>query len=108
MRRAAGGTILALPPTGPVLGAISGAAFTEETVALDAGDVLALYTDGLTEAGPTRTALLTGDGVATLLAGLPGTEDAQEVVTYLITGVDAYAGGIVSDDQCLLVGIVDG
>lgn len=105
--RRAGGGIVALPPTGPVLGAISGAAFTEETIALTAGDVLALYTDGLTEAGPTRAALLTGDGVADILADI-GSENAQEVVAHLISRVDAYAGGIVSDDQCLLVGIVDG
>ena len=108
VRRAADGEIVALAPTGPVLGGFSGAAFTEERVVLEPGDALALYTDGLTEAGPTQTDLLTGDGVARLLAGLAAGESASQLVSGLIAGVDAHAAGIVSDDQCLLVGVVDG
>jgi serine phosphatase RsbU (regulator of sigma subunit) len=106
--RAATGEVEALPPTGPVLGAFSGAAYTEETVRLEAGDVLALYTDGLTEAGPSRTALLTGDGVGTLLREHAGRGRADEIVSRLIAGVDAYAGAGIRDDQCLLVGVVAG
>lgn len=106
IRRAASGEVVALPPTGPILGAISGAVFTKENIVLESGDVLALYTDGLTEAGPTRKALLTGDGVADLLRGLTGIADPQEIVSRLMAGVDAYAGSGVRDDQCLLVGVV--
>ncbi len=106
--RAATGQVEMLPPTGPVLGAISGAIYTEETVVLETGDVLALYTDGLTEAGPSRTALLTGDGVARLLQQQMGRQSAAEIVTELIAGVDSYAKGGVRDDQCLLIGIAQG
>ncbi len=104
--RAATGETEPLPPTGPILGAIGGASYTEQTVTLRAGDVLALYTDGLTEAGPTRTALLTGDGVADLLRQQVGIRDAQQIVARLMDGVDAYAGRGVRDDQCLLVAVV--
>ena len=104
--RRATGAVEALPPTGPILGAISEAVYAEELVTLETGDVLALYTDGLTEAGPTRTALLTGDGVAALLAAEVGRTDAQEMVERLIAGVDAYAQSGVRDDQCLLIGVV--
>ncbi len=104
--RADSGEIEPLPPTGPVLGAITGASYTEEAVTLNDGDVLALYTDGLTEAGPTRTALLTGDGVAELLRRQSERGSAGAIVNGLLAGVDAYAGQGVRDDQCLLVGVV--
>ena len=104
--RAATGRVEALPPTGPILGGIEGAAYAEEAVRLEPGDVLALFTDGLTEAGPTRTALLRGDGVADLLQALAGLQSAEEILARLMSGVDAYAQGGVRDDQCLLVGVV--
>jgi serine phosphatase RsbU (regulator of sigma subunit) len=106
--RAASGIVEPLPPTGLVLGTIRGATYTEETVHLETGDMLALYTDGLTEAGPSRTAMLTGDGVADLLRGLQGVTDPQTVVARLMAGVDTFAGLGVRDDQCLLVGVVTG
>ena len=104
--RAATGQVEELPSTGPVLGGFEGAAYTEESVKLERGDVLALYTDGLTEAGPTRTSLLTGDGVAAFLREQAGQESAPEIVTRLIARVDDYAQNGIRDDQCLLIGVV--
>ena len=103
--RAATGQIEELPATGPVLGGFAGADYTEEVIKLERGDVLALYTDGLTEAGPTRTALLTGDGVAALLRAQASSRSAPEIVSRLIAGVDAYAQSGIRDDQCLLVAV---
>ncbi len=106
------GQVEPLPPTGPVLGGFAGATFTEESVRLDPGDILAVFSDGLTEAGPTRTALLTGDGVASLLAesaagrGAREPASAEAVVKYLMAGVDAHAEAGIRDDQCLLVAVV--
>ncbi len=104
--RAASGQVEALPPTGPVLGAFLEAKYAEETVQLEPGDVLAVFTDGLTEAGPSRTALLGADGVAALLRETASAQSASAIVSHLISGVDGYAKGGVRDDQCLLVGIV--
>jgi PAS domain S-box-containing protein len=104
--RSAAGLVESLPPTGPVLGAFPEAEYAEETVRLEPGDVLAIFTDGLTEAGPSRTALLTGDGVAALLRESPSLKSATEIVSHLISGVDAHAQGGTRDDQCLLVGVV--
>ena len=108
--RSATGQVEPLPPTGPVLGAFTDASFTEEAVRLEPGDVLALFTDGLTEAGPTRVALLTGDGVSVLLAETAGREanapeSAEAVVQSIMAGVDAHAEAGIRDDQCLLVAV---
>lgn len=48
--RAATGRFETLEPTGPALGLICGAAFDEAEVTLENGDLLVLYTDGVTEA----------------------------------------------------------
>ncbi len=108
--RHATGQVEPLPPTGPILGGFSESSFTEESVQLDPGDVLALFTDGLTEAGPTRVALLTGDGVSVLLGETAGREanapdGAEAVVKYIMAGVDAHAQAGIRDDQCLLVAV---
>jgi len=100
--RAGAGVVEGLPPTGPVLGTFEGAVYGEETVRLEAGDVLALFTDGLTEAGPTRAAMLGGDGVAALLRGQAGQRSAPLIVSRLMAGVDAHSGSGPRDDQCLL------
>ena len=104
--RASTGSVEPLPPTGPVLGAFVGAEFEERVVRLDEGDALALFTDGLTEAGPTRSDLLTGAGVEGLLEQQRGLTNPHQIVEGLMAGVDAHAGAGVRDDQCLLVAVV--
>lgn len=47
---AAGGTLTDLPATGIAMGAIIDAPFTQDTVQMLPGDILVLYTDGITEA----------------------------------------------------------
>ena len=114
VRRAAGAVEL-LPPTGPVLGSFEGAAFEERSVTLLPGDAVAIFTDGLTEVGPSRTDMLGIEGVADLLRGavIPAEADRAEAVAEhlalrLIAGVEAAAvGGVMRDDMCLLVAVVE-
>lgn len=106
--RGATGAAEELAHTGPVLGTFRGAAYGEAAVSLAAGDVLALFTDGLSEAGPTRAAMLGGGGVAALMRGQAGQPDAAQIVSGLMAGVDAHAGSGPRDDQCLLVGVASG
>ena len=104
--RAGTGEVEELASTGPILGGFEGADYTEGSVTLGRGDVLALFTDGLTEAGPTRSSLLGGEGVARLLRAQAGRRDARGIADRLIAGVDDYAQSGIRDDQCLLIGVV--
>lgn len=103
-----------LLPTGPVLGTFVGAVFTERSVSLAPGDALALFTDGLTEAGPDHKDMLGIEGVAALLAAprphsraVNADQRAEDFLLRLIAGVDQYAQGGVRDDVCLLVAVVE-
>ncbi len=115
IRRAVGGAAEHLVPTGPVLGSFDGAIFEERAVVLGPGDALAVFTDGLTEVGRSRTQMLGIEGIADLLAEAVTSEQtgsaeaaAEHLVRRLIAGIDAAAqGGVTRDDVCLLVGVVE-
>jgi serine phosphatase RsbU (regulator of sigma subunit) len=103
----------AIVPTGPVLGGFDAGTFTESVVSLLPGDVLALFTDGMTEIGPNRKDLLELEGVSQILqqyvAGnlrFDKQRDPQAILDYLVSGVDAFGQGGVRDDIALLVGVV--
>ena len=109
------GRIEELPPTGPVLGTFVGAVFTERSLMLAPGDALALFTDGLTEAGPDHADMLGIEGVSALLAAprpldadSPAEQRAEDFLLRLIAGVDQFAQSGVRDDVCLLVAVVEG
>ncbi len=104
IRRTPDGHVDELPPTGPVLGMTDTARYQQRTLTLAAGDAFALYTDGLTEAGPDRRHMLGVDGLTEFIK--PPAGSAQEIVSRIISGVDAYTGGVFRDDVCLLVGVV--
>jgi PAS domain S-box-containing protein len=125
--RTAMGKVERLAPTGPVIGGFASAGgYAEETVLLAPGDVLALFTDGMTEIGPNRRELLEIEGLTELFARCcavesgasslrdgnvrPSSEVALAIRNRLIAGVEAYAGSAAGrrDDIALLVGAVDG
>lgn len=118
--RAKSGTVEQLPPTGPVLGGFeSSAGYRESTLSLEPGDVLALFTDGMTEVGPNRKDLLEIEGLTALFARCcreaaasprPSTsENASMIKNGLIAGVEEHAGGPSGrrDDIALLVGVTE-
>lgn len=112
LRRAATGDVESLEPTGPVLGVDENAIFTERMIRLLPGDALAIFTDGLTEVGPSRREMLGIEGVENLLAAAPsGEEDAarqaEAIALWMVNGVDtASRDGVTRDDMCVLVGVV--
>jgi len=102
-----------------VIGAISDSTFISENVRLHAGDVFALFTDGFTEAGPTRHQLLSIDGVAAIFQSIMensyGNDSAHTANTalafmslleqQLLARVEQFAGGpeALRDDIALLL-----
>ena len=114
LRRAGTRAVERLAPTGPVLGADENAVYEEKRVSLGPGDVLAVFTDGATECGPSRREMLGVEGVAALL-GAPWTPEeaggglAEAVARRLADGVVAASqGGVARDDTCILVAVAEG
>ncbi|MGO8671534.1 MAG: SpoIIE family protein phosphatase [Capsulimonadaceae bacterium] len=110
--RAALKETLLLSPTGPALGVFEDAAFTEANLTLADGDVLALFTDGLTESGTDRMQLIGIDGIAGSLtrhasATAPSPERASALVNRLIADAAAYNPSAPRDDVCLFVAVAE-
>jgi PAS domain S-box-containing protein len=108
--RAADGTIEELSPTGRVLGAFAEAIYEERVVSMASGDILAIFTDGLTEARTAPKQLLEIDGVRSIFqqALKKNTRlSVEEIVADIMAGVEAAAlpDGI-RDDVCLLVACI--
>jgi sigma-B regulation protein RsbU (phosphoserine phosphatase) len=98
--------IVELGPTGPVLGGFPGASYEERAVVLSPGDVLALFTDGLTEAGASRKDLLELSGVAEILreSAAAAPDDPREIAARMMRRVEEAATPAgMRDDVCLLV-----
>jgi PAS domain S-box-containing protein len=116
LRRAATGQVEQLMPTGPILGSIENARYIEEAVSLAAGDALAIFSDGLTEVGLTRSTMLGIEGVTALFEKPVAEVEAQDaagmaehLILRLIEEVNAAAaGGVMRDDVCLLIAVVEG
>ncbi len=113
--RAADGRMEPLDATGAIMGAIEGAQFVQPCVTLHPGDALAIFTDGLTEVGASRSNLLGVEGVSALLEsaavraqGRNAAETAEILTADLIRGVDLYAEAGARDDMCLLLAVVEG
>jgi len=98
LRRATDGSVVRLPATGPLLGAVASATYTDESTFLGDGDTLILYTDGVTEARSGNT-FFGEDRVEDALK--PG-GTAGEVVERLISAVRRFVQADLRDDVAVL------
>jgi serine phosphatase RsbU (regulator of sigma subunit) len=96
----AGGALEAVGDPGTMLAVLAQPRFVEARVALDEGDVLLLYTDGVTEAGP-RDRQFGNDGFRELLMTLAG-EPPDRVVDAVEAAVVDLQDGHPRDDIALL------
>ena len=103
--RSAAGTVAAIPTkTNMVVGAMEGQTYARETLALRPGDVLVLYTDGVTEAFNEADQLYGEDRLDRCLGALPAEASAAEILRGVVADVAAFAGAREqSDDITMLV-----
>lgn len=97
-----------LESSGPPLGVAEFAEYSESRTTLGAGDTLLLYTDGISESGPSRRDLLGTDGLARLFGAAPGRAgagepDMQAEAMHLVAAAGERAQGLFRDDVCLLI-----
>jgi serine phosphatase RsbU (regulator of sigma subunit) len=97
----AGGGVTEVGATGTLLGAVEHPALRDVEIALDPGDTLLLYTDGVTEAR-TPEGMFGTDRLAALLAGSAGL-DAAGVVRRVEEAVADAPEHSAVDDVALLV-----
>ncbi|MDP9346544.1 MAG: SpoIIE family protein phosphatase [Actinomycetota bacterium] len=96
----ADGEVEAAGTFGGLLGLLEAPRLHDTTAALAPGDVMLLYTDGVTEAGP-RDAPFGQSGLASLLQGLAGREP-QRVVDAVESAAVGAQSGEPRDDIALL------
>jgi PAS domain S-box-containing protein len=103
LHRAADGQVARLDSTGPPLGVADNAVYTEGRVTLTTGDMLFLYTDGLSEAGPNRRDLLGTDGLTRFLRTHAAHPELSTAVAMIVADTGAFAEGRFHDDVCTLL-----
>ncbi|BDI30574.1 hypothetical protein CCAX7_60080 [Capsulimonas corticalis] len=101
--RRANGTIQTLETSTPPLGVTANAHYSDCVITLASGDALLLYTDGVSEAGPSRRDLLGTDGLIRLLDALRTDTNAQQQAETIVAEASAYANGAFSDDVAVLL-----
>jgi sigma-B regulation protein RsbU (phosphoserine phosphatase) len=102
-RRAADGRRVRYPNGSLPLGIEEGERFSAGSVRVERGDVLAVFTDGLTEVQDRGGRELGVEGVARLLEGAPA-GDLEAMHAAVMAGV--WGHGVQMDDQSLVVVMV--
>lgn len=98
----ADGEILVLQEGGLPLGVAAKAEYASLTVTQHIGDLLLIVTDGLTEARQ-GTQYLGEQGVAALARRSLGMDSLAATGQAILEGAQAFAGGHLHDDACLLL-----
>lgn len=91
-----------LEATGMVLGAMETASYEERSVPLEPGDLLALYSDGITEAQSSSGAFFDERAVAEILEGDPEAP-VQQLAISVARELERFNPGEPSDDRTLLI-----
>lgn len=97
------GGVRMLDATGPVIGWSADAAFEQHSAALAPGDLLAVYSDGLSEATAPDGRELGVDGLVAILRR-HAARPAREIVDAALADIRAFsAGADAADDRTLVV-----
>lgn len=98
LRKAGTGEVIELADSnGPVLGPIRGATYADSSIAIDSGDILVMYTDGLVE----RPGMVVSEGISRA-ARLVAEWSAEELLDCRAIA-DSLVPAPRADDICVLV-----
>ena len=101
--RSADGGVRSVGQPGPAVGLLDNVGrWTDDHLTLAAGNILVLYTDGLTDVRHHESGELAGDLIAAVLAESQA-KDAESLADELLGSVLDFAGGRRRDDMALLV-----
>jgi serine phosphatase RsbU (regulator of sigma subunit) len=99
-----GGGDLLLDQGGLVLGIMEAVEYGEESIQLETGDRLVLYTDGITEAANAEQELFGEERLREVLRSLPSEVPARQVADRIFEALGEFLGGMEArDDQTLMV-----
>jgi PAS domain S-box-containing protein len=96
-------SVNSLLTAGLPLGVTESVPYEEQCVQLALGDMLVLYTDGLSEAGPDRRLLLGSEGLVELVRRHRNDGPAGEIAEAVMADVVTFANGHLHDDACLII-----
>jgi serine phosphatase RsbU (regulator of sigma subunit) len=101
--RSADGSVRAVGQPGSAVGLLDdGGRWRDDHLTLAAGNILVLYTDGLTDVRHHTSGELAGELIAKVLAGSEA-KDAESLADELLDAVLDFAGGRRRDDMAMLV-----
>jgi len=89
---------------GPLVGAMPGMVYREECLSIAPGDLLILYTDGVTEAMNSKGELFSEARLFELL-GAPGATSTEAVVHRTVTAVETFEQGTEQADDITLLAL---
>jgi len=99
-----GGSTEWLNPTGAAVGLTEDSRYADAAVTLETGDLLFLYTDGLTETADPGGHLFGADRLAALVRS-EAARPAQELIQEVLRGLDTFAGGAPPADDRTIVAL---
>ena len=102
-----GNAVQELDRTGVPLGILDGGTWQQGTAHINSGDVLLLYTDGITEAQNEQEAFFDEDRLREIVRGGLG-RSAQDIQDEVIEQVDAFVGDAPQSDDITLMVVVRG
>ncbi|HEU0294986.1 MAG TPA: PP2C family protein-serine/threonine phosphatase [Anaerolineales bacterium] len=92
-----------LRPTGPAIGISEGFTIRREDIRLEPGDILLLYTDGITEAADHQGDLWGEDNLADIIRQNPDSS-AERLIQKILTALKTHTNGsALADDVTLMI-----
>jgi|GEM_PF-1276668 len=102
--RSGDGTLDELDADGLLMGITTGVLFEEKVIGVDTGDILLMYTDGVTEAENAHGELFGAERLGRIVAA-QYQRHPQEIIDAILDGLAAFSGARPRDDDVAMVAV---